>query len=76
MIDHRPDHGVPMPRDDGPVGDLESDYHVWPMEDLREHVQSTRCWCRPTQDAQDLRVWVHRSMDGRELYESGKRRMS
>jgi len=43
--------------------------HVIPRGDLREHVLSTECWCKPT----DLgSVWMHHAMDMRELYESGQ----
>jgi hypothetical protein len=46
--------------------------HVYPVDDLREHT-STDCWCRPTDDDG---VVVHNSLDGRELYEEGERKLS
>lgn len=45
--------------------------HVVPLNDLREHVASKDCWCKPTEDAVDD-VWVHHSMDRREEYEEGR----
>ena len=45
------------------------DIHVMPVDDLREHVDSRDCWCRPTYDDG---VWVHHSMDLREEYEEGR----
>ena len=46
--------------------------HVYPVNDLREH-SVARCWCRPTNDDG---VVVHNSLDCRELYERGERRLS
>lgn len=47
--------------------------HVIPLDDFREHECSTGCWChpRPLPDAPE--VYVHRALDGRELYAEGKR---
>jgi hypothetical protein len=42
--------------------------HVLPRDDLRPHVDSECCWCGPTDDEG---VWVHHSMDKRELIERG-----
>jgi hypothetical protein len=39
--------------------------HVRPRNDLRPHGNSA-CWCQPCDDDG---VWVHNSMDGRELVE-------
>ena len=51
-------------------------YHVVPINDLREHSTDSEnpCWCRPetTEDG----IIVHNSMDQRELYETGERKMS
>jgi hypothetical protein len=50
-------------------------YHVVPINDLREHVEDgTRCWCKPTVDEDGL--IVHNSMDGREKFETGERKVS
>ncbi len=51
-------------------------YHVYPLDDLREHelYTHTGCWCRPVMDEDG--VIVHNSMDGREKFETGERKMS
>jgi len=41
-------------------------WHVVPMGDLREHISSSDCWCKPVPDAAEPNVWVHNSMDRRE----------
>lgn len=46
------------------VGD--EGWHIVPMDDLRPHETSHKCWCRPTQDEDEPAVWVHHSLDGRE----------
>lgn len=46
-------------------------YHVYPIDDLRDHVIEKDCWCRP-EDVEG--TIVHNSMDGREDYETGKRK--
>lgn len=50
--------------------------HVIPLNDLREHVANPGCWCRPTQCDDQPLVWLHHSMDGREAFEEGRRRVS
>lgn len=47
--------------------------HVVPVNDLREHVDSKECWCRPTEDEECPDLWVHHSMDRREEYEEGRK---
>ena len=42
--------------------------HVRPMNDLRPHGDED-CWCRPYDDDG---VWIHNSMDRRELVERGE----
>jgi hypothetical protein len=51
-------------------------FHLTPRNDMREHADSgaTRdrcaCWCQPVRRVEgDGVVWVHNSMDGRELVE-------
>ena len=46
-------------------------FHVTPINDLREHESSEKCWCNPVLDDEPSAnlVWVHNSMDGRENYE-------
>ena len=46
--------------------------HVYPANDLREHLL-INCWCGP---ADDDGIVVHNSLDGRELYERGNRKVS
>jgi hypothetical protein len=46
--------------------------HVLPVNDLRGH-SLTDCWCCPVYDEG---VIVHNSLDGREFYESGERKLS
>lgn len=50
--------------------------HVTPENDLREHVLSRQCWCKPTPDEEEPSVIVHHSLDGREAFETGARRPS
>lgn len=47
-----------------------SDVHVIPLNDYREHEETTECWCNP---AHDDGVVVHNALDGRELVERGER---
>lgn len=55
----------------------EGAWHVVPMNDLRDHEPSKSCWCRPTllDEETDGDVYIHHSMDGRELYETGERKL-
>lgn len=60
-----------------PTDTLETElqaFHVYPLNDLREHEISDKpCWCKPRiEDG----IVIHNSMDGREDYETGKRRPS
>ena len=43
--------------------------HVLPIDDLRPHVLSTDCWCVPVDDATDISIYIHNSLDRREAYE-------
>lgn len=43
-----------------------STIHVIPINDIREHEDSQDCWCHPNLEN---KVWIHNSMDGRELLE-------
>lgn len=45
--------------------------HVTPVNDLREHVDSRACWCKPTVETFEGggMLITHHSMDGRELVE-------
>lgn len=45
--------------------------HVIPLNDMRDHQESADCWCAPRAQTFDGggMVFVHNSMDGRELVE-------
>lgn len=47
--------------------------HIVPGRDLRPHVAREDCWCRPVSGENGF---LHKSMDDRELIESGERKMS
>lgn len=53
--------------------------HVVPDDDLREHACTPECWCRPWRSVEDddmqspTSLFMHRSMDGREAFETGER---
>lgn len=54
---------------------MASDYHVLPVNDLREHAEARDCWCEPRVEPVKVcraiigHVVVHQSADGRELIE-------
>lgn len=49
-------------------------WHVVPLNDLREHDSHGDCWCNPTCNDEGIYpLWIHNSMDGREDFETGKR---
>lgn len=50
-------------------------FHVYPVNDWREHDITPGCWCRPAQD-EESGVYIHHSMDGREDFEEGRRKPS
>lgn len=55
-------------------------WHIMPVGDLREHDAfgaGGTCWCNP-EIACEPHGWVvlHISMDGREAFEQGRRRLS
>lgn len=51
--------------------------HVVPTNDLREHELNGSCWCKPTRDEEGTEtIWIHNSMDGREAFERGERKLS
>lgn len=51
----------------------EDNIHVLPINDFREHVESADCWCKPDEDDG---VVTHHSLDGREKYETGERKLN
>ena len=58
-------------------------WHVYPVGDLREHLierngatnEGEFCWCNPEYD-EEHDTYVHNSLDGREFYETGERKLS
>jgi hypothetical protein len=45
------------------------DIHVIPVNDLREHVESSSCWCAPAQDDECPLLYIHHAADMREHFE-------
>lgn len=43
--------------------------HVLPVGDEHCHAAQASCWCRPTKDKYDTRLYVHHAKDCREKYE-------
>lgn len=57
------------------LGGVLVEQHVIPLDDLRDHVASSDCWCKPFEDPDPeapAGLWAHNSMDRRELLEEGK----
>lgn len=51
--------------------------HVLPINDLKSHYTNIKCWCHPEDHVDtDDDVIVHNSMDGRERFEQGFRKVS
>jgi hypothetical protein len=50
--------------------------HIVPEDDFREHEPCAECWCCPTPDDEEPRIYVHHAMDQREQYETGQRLLS
>jgi hypothetical protein len=50
----------------------QGDMHVVPRQDLRSHLLSLECWCKPVEDIEEPGLWVHNALDQREKYESGE----
>ena len=40
------------------------------------HVPSPECWCDPIVDSEEPSLFIHRSLDGREDYETGVRKVA
>ena len=56
----------------GLVDELLEVVHVYPLNDLRDHIVEGRdCWCHPEYD-EEHNVLIHNSLDGREKYETGE----
>lgn len=60
----------------GPGIEASRDIHIYPLDDLRYHVMTRECWCKPTVDTEEASCIIHHSMDGREQYETGKSKLS
>lgn len=47
------------------------DIHVIPINDMKEHIHSRKCWCNPRLEQKNTKetLVIHNSMDGRELIE-------
>lgn len=55
--------------------------HVFPIDDLRPHVLTPHCWCKPVLDedndgTEPVFLWVHNALDEREKFETGERKPS
>lgn len=55
---------------------LPPDIHITPINDLREHLDSRDCWCKPRIEIEEdfltdekKVLVIHHSLDGRELVE-------
>ena len=61
--------------DDEPLpGEMPEDFdrfHCYPINDTYEHQMSMKCPCMPIEDDG---IVIHNSFDGREAYETGKRK--
>ena len=56
----------------GLVDELLEVVHVYPLNDLRDHIVEGRdCWCHPEYD-EEHDLLIHNSLDGREKYETGE----
>ena len=49
--------------------------HVVPEDDIYEHILDGECWCSPAVDVEHM-VITHNSADGREDFETGRRKPS
>ena len=57
------------------VAVLGRERHIIPVNDVWEHDPiGYRCWCRPYRE--DINLIVHHSLDGREAYEIGLRKVN
>jgi hypothetical protein len=44
-------------------------WHVIPIDDLREHDPEKGCWCNPMPDQADSDVLIHNALDRRDFLE-------
>jgi len=48
--------------------------HIYPIDDLKLHeTEGNPCWCTPRVE-ENGQLIIHNSLDGREAYETGKRK--
>lgn len=80
VCDRAIDYDAPCTDPEGTLADSEEQsrsdldqYHIVPVNDLREHEASPDCFCKPLRDEEEPTVWIHNSLDQRESFESGKR---
>lgn len=43
--------------------------HIMPINDIREHEADAGCFCKPQQDSKTPGLFIHNSLDRREVYE-------
>ena len=48
---------------------MKGDYHIMPVKDWMEHIDTEKCWCRPSRSLEEDTVIIHNSLDGREVQE-------
>jgi hypothetical protein len=53
-----------------PAGSTGQPQHVYPVNDTREHVMSSDCFCCPTPDHEEPNLWIHHADDMREKTKS------
>ncbi len=49
---------------------MDSKNHIYPLNDLKEHLISIACWCKPFGDDELI---IHNAADGREFVEEEER---
>ncbi len=59
----------------GSYKQLDGSVHCIPYYDLHEHYP-TNCACHPRQDDECENLFIHNSFDGREDFETGRRKVS
>lgn len=50
--------------------------HVLPVDDIKPHEATEKCWCCPVRDSEPPYALIHNSADRREEFESGQRKVS
>ena len=52
------------------------DIHVIPEYDLKEHILSTECWCKPQDDELTPNVKIHNALDKREIFGTEREKLN